>query len=417
MGRLRFSRKWQVLAAIFTVVSLTLISAVVVLATPLRCGPGRVLGVKGCNTTAATALRSSSTPSSNPIPFSKPFPVGNPASGAYPPYGNPASGAYPPVVYPASGSYPQGNASSGSVPFYPPASNGSPTTVVSLDCRLPVYAGPPGSGGFIAFPGGTFIADPRSSVTLPGSATPPPGPGYGYGPSGLSYDRQLSRWLPVSSNWVAPDGNHYAYVASDGIYAVKVADGTQTELREGHWSIVGVQNDGVYISDSNIGGLWFVPFSGAARQITSSGYWQDATSTSAFGTATSAVPQGVTNTILRLDLRTGTTTDWFTRPGAQSFVIGFDGQGHPIITARYLNNSGVEILIASGPNSAVVITGMQFNQGFNMVGTPVADTHGVWLTGSWSGFNGFSTGVALYVPGSGIYWMSGIGGQLAGGCY
>ena len=26
-------------------------------------------------------------------------------------------------------------------------------------------------------------------------------------------------------------------------------------------------------------------------------------------------------------------------------------------------------------------------------------------------------GVALYVPASGFYWMSSIGGQLAGGCY
>src|SRR5256885_13144095 len=29
-------------------------------------------------------------------------------------------------------------------------------------CRLPVYAFGPGSGGFIVFPGSTFVADPRS---------------------------------------------------------------------------------------------------------------------------------------------------------------------------------------------------------------------------------------------------------------
>ena len=48
---------------------------------------------------------------------------------------------------------------------------------------------------------------------------------------------------------------------------------------------------------------------------------------------------------------------------------------------------------------------------------PIADSHGVWFAGSYSSNGTNATGVALYVPGSGFYWMSSIGGQLAGGCH
>jgi hypothetical protein len=67
---------------------------------------------------------------------------------------------------------------------------------------------------------------------------------------------------------------------------------------------------------------WLFPFSSTLRQITTTGYWRAANSTAAYGTATSAIPQGAMNSIIR-----------------------------------------------------------------------------------------------LYVPGAGFYWMSTIGGQLAGGCY
>jgi len=38
---------------------------------------------------------------------------------------------------------------------------------IQLSCTLPVFAGPPGSGGFITFPSGSFTPDPKSGVTLP----------------------------------------------------------------------------------------------------------------------------------------------------------------------------------------------------------------------------------------------------------
>lgn len=422
LGRVRFFRTRPVLAAVVTAFSLLLIGTVVVSATPLRCGPARALGLNlnGCPA-AAVATRAIPTPSPIASQLTKPYPpIGNPASGIYPPYNNPASGAFPPQGNGASpsGPYP---------PFFAPASNGSPVTPLSIDCRLPVFAGPPGSGGFIVFPGSTFIADPTSSVTLPSPSpgatpTPPPGPGYGPGFPGLSYDRAYSRWLPVPSNWVSPDGNHYAYV-SDGIYAVDVASGTQTELRGGRtWSIVGVQNQGVYAGDQTAGGLWLFPYSGTPRQITASGYWQAATTSAAYGTATSAVPQGASNVILRLDLATGKSTEWFAHPDTQSSVAGFDQHGNPILNVRFLSGLGSEIWIVTGANSGTAIAGFvtgYISYGFNSYNTPIADSHGIWFAGNYSApyGGGNASGLALYVPGSGFYWMSGINGQLAGGCF
>lgn len=414
IGRIRLIQERPVLAAtLATVLTLGLIGAVVFI-TPVHCGPAKALGLKGLvngcyGATGVAGIRPTPTPQAqSSAPYNNPAsgPLGYPASAAFPPQGNPAS---------PSGSYP---------PFYPPASYGNSVSTMALNCRLPVYAGGPGSGGFIVFPGGTFVADPSSSVVLPSpsGATAPPqnGPGYGPNSPGLSYDRAYARWLPVPPMWVSPDGKHYAYTQSDGLYAVSVASGSQAELREGGgWWIVGVQNDGVYAGNANAGGLWSFPYSGSARQITSTGYWQAATSTAAYGTTTSAVPQGATNAILRLDLATGKTVDWFTRPETQSSVAGFDGKGNPILNVRYNNNSGNELWIASGPSNAQAIAGYAvgyYASGFSTSGTPVADSHGLWLAGSWSSPGTNATGVVLYVAGSGLYWMSSIGGQLAGGC-
>jgi hypothetical protein len=419
IGRIQLIfRNRPLVAVAISVVSVLLVVSAITITTPLRCGPARALGLKniasGCVTVSTVStprpVAIIPTPTSPHATGTEPPPFGNPASGAYP-QGNPAS---------PSGTYP---------PFYNPGPNGSVDTPLPLDCRLPVYAGPPGSGGFIVFPGGSFIPDQSSSVTLPAtSPTPPsvggPGPGYG-GYAGLSYDRQFSKWVPVQANQVSPDGSRYAYPGTDGIYVVDVATGTQSKVGEGHsWAIAAIQSDGVYAGDPNAGGLWVLPFAGTPRQITKTGYWRAASKTAAYGTATSAVPQGASNTIQRLDLATGSAVDWFMRPGTQSSISGLDGRGNAIISVVYLNGSGNEIWIATGATSASSIVRFVYpayggaGRGFISNNTPVADSHGIWFAGSYSdGYGSNATGLALYVPGSGFYWMSSYGAQLAGGCY
>jgi hypothetical protein len=407
-----------VAAILVSVLTLVLIGGVVLTTTSLGCGPAQKLGLKAitsnCKTLGSLAARPTPTPSEIPFPTfnSQPPPDPNP---------NPASAPepIPPAVNPASpsGVYP---------PFYPPASSaGDPHPVLS--CRLPVFVGPPGSGGFIVFPGATFIADPKSAVTVPspspGSTPPPaPAPGYGQGYTGLSYDRAFSRWLPVPSAWVSPDGSRYAYVSPDSVYVVNVATNAQSELGQGHsWGIVGVGAQGVYASVVNQGGLWLLPFTGAAQQISTSGFWQAVSTDAAYGTPTSAVPQGAVNNIIRVDLKTGALSDWFTHVGAQSSVAGLDGQGHPIIYINYFTG-GNEIWIASGPKDAKAIAGSYYangsSNGFSPQGTPTADSHGIWIPGNYStGYNSGGQGMALYVAGSGLYIVSGISGQVAGGCF
>ncbi len=93
----------------------------------------------------------------------------------------------------------------------------------------------------------------------------------------------------------------------------------------------------------------------------------------------------------------------------------------PKLLLALVLRSGNEIWITTSPTTASPIAGIQFTPynsgGFNANGTPIADSHGIWFAGN-SAYGGPSaTGVALYVPGSGFYWMSNIGGQLAGACY
>jgi hypothetical protein len=161
--------------------------------------------------------------------------------------------------------------------------------------------------------------------------------------------------------------------------------------------------------------LWQLPFSGPVKQITTTGFWQAASSSAAYGTATSAVPQGVTNTIIRLDLKTGAISDWFTRQGTQSSVSGLDSHGNPLIAVSYFSQGFNEMWITTGPGTATPI----FNSGENLYtsGPPIGDSHGVWFPINYSiPYQSSTQGIVLYVAGSGLYWMSSLGTQLAGPC-
>jgi hypothetical protein len=429
IGTLRERR--VVAAALLTAVTLVLVAAVTLTTTSLGCRFG-IKSTYRCASPVAAVSNVSPLPTPTfsiptPQPTFVPNPNPPPASN---PYTAPASNPFP---YPATGANPPFNpGASGANAYYPPDSASVPPfsggasssgPALALSCRLPVYAGGPGSGGFVIFPGSTFVADPNSAVTAPspspGSPSPPPPPGYyGYpqGWWGTTYDRAYSRWLPVPRNWVTPDGTRYAYPGSSGVYVQDIVKGANVELGEGRtWTVLDVESEGVYATSPPGAGLWLLPFSGAETQITAVGYWQGVAAGAAYGTETSAVPQGATNSIIKLDIKSRTTTSWFTRTGAQSRVLGFDGQGDPIIVVNGSNNGfgATETWITTGANTGIPIavsTYAPYQQasGFSPGGTVIADSHGLWFTG-----NG---GIALYVTGSGWYWMSSLGAQIAGTC-
>lgn len=420
------SRFQRILAAAsVTVLTVAVIGVVLVASTPLGCGPAKAMHIKLSATRCANVASISSpspfptvasSPTTFPAPAPTPFP--EPASNPFPqpasnPYPQPASNPFP---QPASNPYP--SSSSGGFPqFGNGASGPGPGPgLVTLNCRLPLYAGGPGSGGFIVFPSGNFIADPRSAVAVPSpspggtSPTPPPiGPGY-QNFYGMSYDHVDARWLPVPSRWVShsPAGMVYAYPGQpDGVYVQNIANGTSTELGQGKaWQVLDVTQVGVFAVTGSTGGLWLLRWDGSVIQRISSGYWQGISQLKAvaYGTATSGVPQGVGNTIQQYDFATGATTDYFSVPARQSSVAGFDNAGNPVIYVQ--GQQGLQIYVGLGANQADEIAdlaGSNFYPNF----PAISDQHGLWL----AGYNG----IALHVPGA-WYVMSYFGGQLAGGC-
>jgi hypothetical protein len=176
---------------------------------------------------------------------------------------------------------------------------------------------------------------------------------------------------------------------------------------------VGVDRDAIYAMITNAAGLWRLPLVGAASEIATTGYWQAVGGGAAYGTATSAVPSGTANTILRLDLATHTSVAWFTREGQTSTAIGFDGQGHPIIVAN--GPQGSETWILTGANFGYLLAAFHYGFGYggvNVNGSVFPDRYGVWLSGSYDN----SSAIFLFVPGQALYVMSTIGAQLGGGC-
>jgi hypothetical protein len=298
---------------------------------------------------------------------------------------------------------------------FPPfgkSASGPATPETQVDCRLPVYTGGPGSGGFITFPSGNFTPDPRSAVTAPvqspGTASPSRlGSVQGdQGWWGTTYDRAHDQWLPVPPGWVAPDATWYAYPAqSTGINIQNVANGTAVKLGEGQaWQIVGVDATGVYAGIGASNGLWLLSLAGAVTQLTDSGSWQAIGGGFAYGTL--PLTSGLDNKVIRLDLGNGATAVYWLAPSILGSVPGFDPAGNPVIYARGTDN--FSIWIGTGATASYSIAWLR-SPTFSPNGPLVADSHGLWVAGN--------DGIALHVKGVGWYAMSNLGAKLAGGCY
>jgi hypothetical protein len=180
------------------------------------------------------------SPSPSPADVASPTPPATPSPTLY---------QVPPTASPTSSPFP-----------VPPGSS----------CLVPFADISEANGGFITYPGGQRLDDPSSVVALPGNT-----PGQiGVNP-GLAYDRVLHTWVPVPPDWLAPEGQTYAYQVSSGnIRAVTVADGTSGDVTtDGGWELLTTADDGVYAGKLNTPGAWFIPFGGVPRQIVDHGTW------------------------------------------------------------------------------------------------------------------------------------------------
>jgi hypothetical protein len=405
-------------AALLTIVTLATIGAVVIVATPSGCRLAQKAGfrIAGARCQNAPPVAVITNPPFSPIPATTEPVVAPPTTFPSPVYPSPAYPSPNPGV-PHDPSLPPYQFDTGTSGAYPPSypePSGSTPDALAFSCRLPIYNGGPGSGGFLVFPDRSFVGDPRSGVTVPSpspAATPPAQGPYGQqGFYGLTYDRAAARWVPVPRTWITPDGKSYAYAGyPEGIYVVDVAANTQTEIGEGHhWAVLDVEAEGVYAGETAsyglAAGLWLIPFAGSPTQLTNAGYWNMVGGGAAYGTANSSVPNGVATLIDRFDLRTHTTQHWFQVTGASSYPFGFDASGRPIFAVQGFppNSTTSELWLVTGLGTAEVIA---FNNNYSGM---VADAHGIWLMNYQQ--------LHLLVPGQGLYLAASIGGQLAGAC-
>jgi hypothetical protein len=253
-----------------------------------------------------------------------------------------------------------------------------------LKCRLPISNGQPGSGGFVVFPGGKFVADPASNVVITGIPTPSPGQ---YNPGnffGLTYDRRYSKWLPVLRNMVTRDETRYVYALPDGVYVRNVGDGTTVELGGAGraWTLYDVESEGVYanpVSTSQlaVAGMWLIPFTGDPRQVATKGYWQLVGGGVAYGFLAPSVPAGATQALMRLDLKTGAITQWYADLPQYPNLLGLDAQGRLIVLVP--QSVGQQVLILTGSNQAITIFDGSTTNSNIYVQWAVADSNGLWL--------------------------------------
>jgi len=281
-------------------------------------------------------------------------------------YGACVAGVYQACLYDPASPYCNQTLSNGTTCGYGAAGG---CIAVQLSCRLPIFGGGPGSGGFITLPLGGFTTDPSSNVSLPGN---------GYPGGGATYDRAVSRWVPVQWLWLSPDGQQYTYTDQSGaIHSVDVASGTDKTLTtSGSWQPLRYTTEGIYaVQNGPAPGLWLVAAGASPKQITASGYWNFIGGGAAYGNVSASYPSGASNQVLRLDLKTATSTPWFERPGYFSSVVGVDLGGHAVVqVSSYGPYQQTELWLAVSAG-----LGIKLLQGFNVYSPTLSDSRGLWI--------------------------------------
>ncbi|HEV3101969.1 MAG TPA: hypothetical protein VG426_06470 [Candidatus Dormibacteraeota bacterium] len=290
-----------------------------------------------------------------------------------------------------------------------------PVSQVSFSCRLPIYlqTGYEGSadfsrkGAFITFPAATMTIDPK-------------GKGGGY------FDRAFNRWLPVTQSGASPDGAHYAYadMNQSELHVVDVVGGKE---RTYSLSAIGANYvfdygaDGIYMTFGFEGlhGLWLVdPVTGSSHQL------PDVATPGAIGAGgvvwysevNPADPQPINTAssagiladqVTRLDLKSGSKTQWLYQPGVGFDVSGLDELGRPLIGVvhAWMDVNNVELLLAPDARTQKVILKGQV---VGTLGFGIADSHGVWF--------GSQQGIYLYSDTGGFQKVSNQPGFPANGC-
>jgi hypothetical protein len=300
-------------------------------------------------------------------------------------------------------------------PTNPAQSPASPQA--ALACNLPVASadapldgtathGATGHGGFVNVLSGGFSPDASSLG---------------------SFDRQLHRWLPVSPQWVSPDGTRYAYPEFIGsprprtgaIHVVDVTSGRDRAVAvPAPSTIVRFGTNGIYIagvhpySDAPATGLSLLdPGSGAVRQLIGQGTWTLTDEVSAWGVAQApgvapapqTGPGNAGNRVVRLNLERGAVEDFFTSSGNNVELLGLDFEGRPLV--RVVSGTTMTLRYGERTYAAPVA-------GANPAGPVVSESDRTWF-GSGNG------AIWLYEKGRELRQVASLAMgsvQVAGGC-
>ena len=280
----------------------------------------------------------------------------------------------------------------------PPASTESAT----LHCRLPVAGFPPpspkgvqgnsgppsqkGRGGFVDLSSGTYTPTKDSDT---------------------SYLAAVNTWLPVPPQAIAPDQHSYVEgkaQAGDStapptttLYIVDVQTKAKrllfTAPNGSSALVLAYTAAGVYVETFSSGGpgpsnlVLIDPATGSHHTVPGSQpksgvyqqVWIAISGDAAWGSAIT-FPNGQSKpyvvTLVRLDLNTGSTADWYSS-GSPFTVAGFDAAGHPIL-GLLSENFSMHLALVSAPAQSAAIKPVEgtYVQG---QGQGFTDTHGTWF--------------------------------------
>ncbi|HET7337924.1 MAG TPA: hypothetical protein VFK22_00130 [Candidatus Dormibacteraeota bacterium] len=278
---------------------------------------------------------------------------------------------------------------------------------MTFSCRLPVLItsqfndGVTMAGGFVTFPAAVYQSDPNGGIisTPTGDFATNAQPTLHGSPQTGSpfYDLAPRRWLPVAPGQTSDDGSTYVYAEGGAsttdptaLHVVTVATGVDrvvmvTPPPEGAavgWQIGDFDGRYAYLLGDQFerypAGVWRVDTTtGALTQITSAGsilllkgsdLWVGAVNPADPSPPLPPRSGQEFDSIVHIDLGTGTQTTWIYRPGQSIAVRGVDVTGHPVVNVAsgpdFDTSLGAVYLLTNpgAPGTQILSGGLRFLQ-------------------------------------------------------